>query len=103
MRRCGQPLRRRRPDPCGRLTVVEAVILCGGLGQRLRPGLADRPKPLAMVAGRPFLEWLILAVKSAGLQRIVLATGYPGGAIQPAVGEGRPWAGQLTYLREPRT
>ena len=82
--------------------MVEAVILCGGLGQRLRPVLADRPKPLAMVAGRPFLEWLILAVKSAGIQRIVLATGYLGEAIQQALGDGRRWQVELTYSREPQ-
>jgi len=81
--------------------VVDAVILSGGLGQRLRPVLPDRPKPLAMVAGRPFLEWLVLALAAAGIRRIVLATGYQGGAIEAAMGNGHPWQLELAYSREP--
>src|SRR3989442_5964649 len=35
---------------------VEAVVLAGGLGSRLRPAVSDRPKPMAEVARRPFLD-----------------------------------------------
>ena len=54
----------------------DAVILAGGKGTRLQSVVSDRPKPMAEVAGRPFIEWLILALKAQGLRRMVLCTGY---------------------------
>jgi len=80
--------------------MTEAVILSGGLGLRLRPVLADRPKGLAMVGDRPFLEWLILALTLAGVRRIVLATGYLGEAIEHALGDGSRWEIELVYSHE---
>lgn len=56
--------------------VEDAVILCGGLGTRLRAVLEGRPKSLAPVRGRPFLEWLVLALARQGVRRVVLASGY---------------------------
>jgi len=82
--------------------MVDAVILCGGQGLRLRPALADRPKPLAEVDGRPFLEWVVLSLKTAGIRRIVLATGYLGEAIERALGDGRRFDLELVYSREPK-
>ena len=58
-----------------------AVVLCGGQGTRLRPVLSDRPKSLALVAGRPFLEWLLLQLAEQGVQRAVLAAGHLGRQI----------------------
>jgi D-glycero-alpha-D-manno-heptose 1-phosphate guanylyltransferase len=54
----------------------DALILCGGLGTRLRQAVADRPKGLAEVAGRPFLDILIDALLRQGLDRFVLCAGY---------------------------
>ena len=81
--------------------MIDAVILCGGQGQRLRPVLRDRPKPLAEVGGRPFLEWLLLALRTAGVRHSVLATGYMGEAIERALGNGRRFDLELTYSHEP--
>jgi D-sedoheptulose 7-phosphate isomerase len=80
---------------------LEAVVLCGGRGERLRSVLADRPKPLAPVQGRPFLEWLLLALAGRGLRRVVLATGYGGEAILQALGDGRRLGVELAYSQEP--
>lgn len=55
---------------------VEVVILCGGLGTRLRPVLADRPKPMADVGGKPFLELLIDDAERQGFRRFVLCVGH---------------------------
>ena len=76
------------------------MILCGGKGERLRPVLSDRPKALAEVAGRPFLEWLVLALANRGLRRIVLATGFMGEAIETAMGDGRRFGVELVYSHE---
>jgi D-glycero-alpha-D-manno-heptose 1-phosphate guanylyltransferase len=67
--------------------VSEAVILAGGLGTRLRAVVADRPKVLAPVAGRPFLHWLLQGLARQGVRRAVLATGYMADAVRDAVGE----------------
>ena len=52
------------------------VILAGGSGTRIRHLLPDLPKPLAPVAGRPFLEWVIRYLRKQGLARIVVSGGY---------------------------
>src|SRR5829696_6680805 len=53
-----------------------AVVLAGGMGTRLRAVVADRPKVLAPVAGRPFLTYLLDQIADAGIQRVVLSTGH---------------------------
>ena len=68
------------------MSVGEVVILVGGLGTRLRSEVPDLPKPLAPVAGRPFLAHLLDRFAAAGLRRAILATGYRGGMIQDAIG-----------------
>jgi len=54
----------------------EAIILAGGQGTRLRSVVSDVPKPMAPVAGRPFLAWILDYVKSQGVERVILATGH---------------------------
>jgi NDP-sugar pyrophosphorylase family protein len=53
----------------------DAIILVGGEGTRLRSVVPETPKPLAPVAGRPFLEWLLRALHRQGVARVVLSTG----------------------------
>jgi D-glycero-alpha-D-manno-heptose 1-phosphate guanylyltransferase len=55
---------------------MEAVILAGGLGTRLRTVVPDFPKPMAPVAGRPFLEIVLTSLSRKGLGRAVLSVGY---------------------------
>ncbi len=76
----------------------EAIILVGGLGTRLRPVVRDLPKPLAPVAGRPFLAWLLDRLAAAGLTRVVLATGQLGHLVEAAIG---PRHGGLEVLYAP--
>lgn len=56
--------------------VNEAIILAGGLGTRLRPVVADLPKPMAPINGRPFLELQMDYWISQGVSRFVLSIGY---------------------------
>lgn len=55
---------------------MEAVILAGGFGTRLRGIVSDLPKPMAPVAGRPFLEILLSSLAKKGFKRAVLSVGY---------------------------
>ncbi len=81
--------------------VNEAVILCGGLGTRLREVVSDRPKALVELLGRPFLEWQLLSLaKRHRIQHAVLATGHLGEMIAQHFGSS-PWCGiELSYSRE---
>jgi D-glycero-alpha-D-manno-heptose 1-phosphate guanylyltransferase len=53
-----------------------AVILAGGLGTRIKHLLDGRPKPLAEVAGKPFLEWLIRYLARQGIEKFIVSAGY---------------------------
>lgn len=46
---------------------MKAIILAGGLGSRLRERVPDLPKPMAMVAGRPFLEYVLDRLVCGGI------------------------------------
>jgi D-glycero-alpha-D-manno-heptose 1-phosphate guanylyltransferase len=60
---------------------MEAIILAGGLGTRLRSRVADRPKPMAEVAGKPFAAWLLDYLAGQGVTAIIFSLGYRGEAI----------------------
>jgi len=64
----------------------EAIILAGGKGTRLRAVVADIPKPLAPVAGRPFLAFVLDSLAANGIRRCILATGYLSETIEQAIG-----------------
>ena len=66
--------------------IKKAVILAGGKGARLAEEVSDRPKPMADIAGLPFLHYLILDLKSKGIAEIVLLTGYMHGFIESYFG-----------------
>jgi len=65
---------------------VHVLILAGGLGTRLRSVVADRPKVLAEVAGRPFITHLLDQLAQAGFQAVTLLTGYKGEMVEEALG-----------------
>lgn len=58
------------------LKEIDVLILCGGLGKRLRSCVNDRPKVLAEIGGRPFLEVLIGHLLRYGFKNIILSVGY---------------------------
>lgn len=88
---------------CSGLNGVPCLILVGGLGTRLRAVLPDLPKPMASVAGKPFLEYLIRWAGKAGCRPIVLCTGYGAGQIEQYFGSGDSLGLKLEYSveREP--
>ena len=66
---------------------LQAVILAGGLGTRLRSVVGETPKAMAQVAGRPFLEHLLADLEAQGVRRVVLAVGYRREVIRAHFGE----------------
>jgi len=69
-------------------TAMEAVVLAGGLGTRLRAVVADVPKPMAPVAGRPFLAYVLDRLVDTGFATAILAVGYRFEAIRSHFGDG---------------
>jgi NDP-sugar pyrophosphorylase family protein len=63
------------------------AILAGGLGTRLRQAVADRPKVLAPVAGRPFLCYLLDQLIRWAIDEVVLLVGHRAGQVRAALGE----------------
>ncbi len=59
-----------------KLSNTDVVILCGGMGSRLRSVVDDRPKPMAEINDKPFLDILIDSFAKFGLRRFVLCAGY---------------------------
>lgn len=66
---------------------MEAIVLAGGLGTRLREVVPDLPKAMAPVAGRPFLEILLADLARKGFGRVVLSLGFMAEKIQSYFGE----------------
>ena len=55
---------------------MEAIVLAGGFGTRLRQVVADVPKPMAPIADRPFLEILLGSLARKGFSQVVLSLGF---------------------------
>ena len=78
---------------------MEAIILAGGMGTRLKPCVEDLPKPLAPIGGRPFLEYLLDYLYANGVHRAIISTGYMAEKIEESVG--RRYRGMcVDYCRE---
>ena len=66
---------------------MEAIVLAGGFGTRLRKVVSDLPKPMAPVAGRPFLEILLKSLEDKGFCHVVLSLGYMADVVVSHFGE----------------
>ena len=67
--------------------MMEAIVLAGGFGTRLREVVPDLPKPMAPVAGRPFLDILLTALARKGFSRVILSLGFMSDKVQEYFGE----------------
>ncbi|WP_017295816.1 nucleotidyltransferase family protein [Geminocystis herdmanii] len=59
-----------------------AVILAGGFGTRVKHLLPNIPKPMAKVANKPFIEWIINYLQQQNIDKFILSTGYLGEVIE---------------------
>lgn len=80
--------------------VVEAVIVAGGLGTRMRPLTDRRPKHLLPVGGVPFVEHQIAKLVEAGIGHVVLATSYHADQFRPTLGDGGRFGIRISYVTE---
>src|SRR5581483_4837737 len=79
---------------------MQAVILAGGLGSRLRPLTARVPKCMLSVQGRPFLEYQLELLRSSGFRDILLCISYLGEQVVSHCGDGSRFGIRLDYSWE---
>lgn len=79
---------------------MQALILAGGLGKRLRPLTSAVPKPMMPVLGKPFLEYQLELLRSYGIIDVVLSIGYLGDYIKDYFGDGSKMGLRIDYSLE---
>jgi NDP-sugar pyrophosphorylase family protein len=80
--------------------VRDAVILAAGRGTRMKGLTEEVPKPMLPVAGRPILEHIIVTLREAGIDRLLLVTGYRADRIEQHFGDGRRLGVEIAYRRQ---
>jgi len=80
---------------------VQAIVLVGGEGTRLRPLTSDVPKPAVTLVDRPFLAYAIEWLAAHGVSEVVLACGFLPDVLREALGEGERAGVSITYVTEP--
>jgi mannose-1-phosphate guanylyltransferase len=87
-------------DDPARHSNVQAVILVGGKGTRLRPLTLSAPKPMLPTAGLPFLTHLLARISAAGITKIVLGTSFKSQVFEQYFGDGSKMGLSITYVHE---
>jgi len=67
---------------------MQAILLAGGLGTRLRSVVSDRPKPMALIGEKPFMEYVVHELSRHGITDIIFAVGYKGSMVEDYFGDG---------------
>jgi mannose-1-phosphate guanylyltransferase len=80
---------------------MQAIVLVGGEGTRLRPLTDDVPKPALTLVDRPFLAYMIEWLAAHGVTEAVLACGFLPDVLREALGDGEHAGVRLTYVTEP--
>lgn len=79
---------------------LQAVIMAGGFGTRLRPLTEDLPKPMLKVGDRPVMEHIIGQLQQAGIRRVNVTTHYKPEKITDHFGNGEAFGVELNYVKE---
>jgi len=79
---------------------MQAVILAGGLATRMRPMTLTIPKAMLDVAGRPFIDWQLEKLKSAGFSEVIMCVAHLGEQIRANVGNGARFGLRVRYSEE---
>ncbi len=79
---------------------MQAILLCGGMGTRLRSVVSDRPKPMADICGKPFLQYLLEMLRDKGITEVIFALGYMGEMIEEYFQDGSVFGLKIAYSYE---
>jgi mannose-1-phosphate guanylyltransferase len=80
---------------------VQAVILVGGEGTRLRPLTSRQPKPVITLVDRPFMVYMLEWLGSHGVDDVIFSCGFEPVKVEEALGDGASLGMRLRYIREP--
>lgn len=79
---------------------LEAIIMAGGFGTRLRPYTDDLPKPMLPVGGKPLLEHIVVSLKNSGIRKFNITTHFLAEKIQEHFGDGSRFNVEIDYINE---
>jgi len=79
---------------------MQAIVLAGGRGERLRPFTADRPKAMVEIHGTPLLAYQLRWLRGQGVTAVVIACGYRHEVIRDFFGDGGGWDLRISYSVE---
>jgi len=79
---------------------IQAVIMAGGMGMRLRPLTDDLPKPMLPVGNRPLLEIIVNQLKESDIQNINVSVYHESNKIKDYFGDGKDFGVEITYSSE---
>ncbi|MBT9778390.1 NTP transferase domain-containing protein [Clostridium sp. MCC353] len=79
---------------------MQAILLAGGLGTRLQSVVNDRPKPMALIQEKPFMEYVIHELGKHGITDIIFAVGYKGSMVEEHFKDGSGFNIKVSYAYE---
>lgn len=79
---------------------LKGLILCAGLGTRMRPITYTMVKPLIPVANKPCIHYGIEALRASGITDVGIVVGETGPAVKKALGTGKQWGMAFTYVTQ---
>ncbi|HEX2704026.1 MAG TPA: NDP-sugar synthase [Solirubrobacteraceae bacterium] len=80
--------------------LVQALILAGGVGTRLRPLTARTPKPVVTLVDRPFIVFMLEWLRAHGVDEVVLSCGFLAASVRDVLGDGDAYGLRLLYVEE---
>lgn len=80
---------------------MQALILAGGEGTRLRPLTSTVPKPVVDLVDRPFISYMIEWLRGHGVDDVILACGFMADGVRAVLGDGSRFGVRLRYVEEP--
>src|SRR5277367_128911 len=80
---------------------MQAIVLVGGQGTRLRPLTDTIPKPALTLVDRPFLAYMVEWLAAHGVTEVVLACGFLPDVLREALGDGERGGPRIRYVTEP--
>src|SRR5919206_701035 len=80
---------------------VQALILAGGEGTRLRPLTTTMPKPVVPLVDRPFIVYMLDWLRRHGVDDVVMSCGHLASGVHNVLGDGSAFGVRLRYVEEP--
>jgi mannose-1-phosphate guanylyltransferase len=77
---------------------VQAVILVGGQGTRLRPLTSTMPKPIVPLVDRPFISYMLEWLREHGIEDVIMSCGFLATSVREVLGDGSDLGLSLRFV-----